>query len=239
MNYDIGMKENGNTMIGVLLGIIIVLALGGAFYLGTRQPKNQAASTSVQVTPTPTVEITSSPAVKPSPAFEPISDPNVKRFISETLGITFTYKLKNGPDTITAKEIGDKVYVYLNTWQPEKGQYAQIFHKNPGDSLEQAIDSSVLKGYSTVDCILADYKQGKYPAGFQAKMMTVPTGPNDGLPEMSTKAEKCPQGYMSIGGLTFFLYDPSFPDRFVFFSIGQYAIDSANGQTWQDTLRFF
>ncbi len=233
------MKENGNTFVGILLGVIIVLALGGAFYLGTRQPKNQAASTSIQNTPSPTVEIASSPVVKPSPAFEPISDPSVKRFVSETLGITFTYKYKNGPDTVVTKEIGDKVYVYLSTWQPEKGQYVQIFHKNPQESINQAIFRLIISGHNVEDCLLKDYKTDKYPVGFQTFMMTVPQGPNDGLPELSAKAEKCPQPYTAIGGLAFFLYDPAFPDRFAFFSIGQYGIDSEGGKMWQDTLRFF
>ena len=38
--------------------------------------------------------------------------------------------------------------------------------------------------------------------------------------------------------IAYFLADTAHPDRFVFFSIGQYGIPAGNGHVWQQTLRF-
>jgi len=52
------------------------------------------------------------------------------------------------------------------------------------------------------------------------------------------KAKKCPQPYAAIGGIAYFLADTAHPDRFLFFSIGQYAIPVGKDRTWQSSIVF-
>ena len=68
-------------------------------------------------------------------------------------------------------------------------------------------------------------------------MDLVPRDADDSLPELNAKAEKCPP-YLNLGGLAFFAADSAHPDTFAFFSIGQYAIMSADDAAWQNTFLF-
>jgi len=52
------------------------------------------------------------------------------------------------------------------------------------------------------------------------------------------KAQKCPQPYAAIGGMAYFLADTAHPDRFLFFSIGQYVIPLGTDRTWQSSIVF-
>uniref|UniRef100_A0A7C4R5K1 Uncharacterized protein n=1 Tax=candidate division CPR3 bacterium TaxID=2268181 RepID=A0A7C4R5K1_UNCC3 len=58
-----------------------------------------------------------------------------------------------------------------------------------------------------------------------------------GLPEN----KYCPVGYSLANGARYFMMDKNHPDRFFFFSIGQYGImldpnDMQNSKLWQETV---
>ncbi|MDB5057684.1 MAG: hypothetical protein JWO59_1156, partial [Chloroflexi bacterium] len=40
------------------------------------------------------------------------------------------------------------------------------------------------------------------------------------------------------GGISYFLADSRHPDKYLFFSIGQYPIAAGSGKAWQDTIQF-
>ena len=58
------------------------------------------------------------------------------------------------------------------------------------------------------------------------------------MEELDAKSQKCPKGYTETNGIAYFLTDTNHPTQFVFFSIGQYAIDGPNNTTWQNTIEF-
>jgi hypothetical protein len=173
--------------------------------------------------------------------------PNIKTYVSQNLGISFSYKEKydNG-EIISTKELGNKIYVYSSVMKPEQGQYIEVFSKDPHDTLEAAITKMVLSGYSTSDCKITTGSKNLsgssfFPLpGYVFATISIPntTYVNDPS-ELEPELKKCPIHYVSYGGLAYFVADQNHPNKFVFFSIGQYAItgDTENN-TWQDTLKF-
>jgi len=60
------------------------------------------------------------------------------------------------------------------------------------------------------------------------------------MESIQAKVQKCPVGYTAMGGMAYFIEDPSHPDKMIFLSIGQYLIDSeGDNKGWQDTLQLF
>lgn len=178
-----------------------------------------------------------------SPTAPVYGDPNTKTFTSNDLGIRFSYLEKQQvPGTIGVKQIGDKVYVYDITYPADQGQYVEVFTKTASDSLVQAITKQFLKGYPAADCFAETINdpvaKQKNPASFTFAHITFPKNPNDGMEEMSIKADKCPKSYTETNGIAYFLLDTDHPTQFVFFSIGQYAIDGPDNTTWQNTIQF-
>ena len=162
----------------------------------------------------------------------------VKTYTSQRLGLSFEYLSTQ----IGVQESGDRVYVYALTMKPSDGQWVQVFRKSPGTSLEDAIRAQVLQGYSPQDCFVVsgrDPVPGQtYPPTYQFARIDVPHSPDEGPGMLLPRAEKCPQPYTMVNGIAYFLADTAHPDRFLFFSIGQYPIPAGNGRVWQQTIRF-
>lgn len=175
---------------------------------------------------------------------EQSSNPNLKTYTSKTLGITFTYLGKQDTTEITTKELGNKVCV---TYDPQdntcsKGQFVEVFNKEKTQTLADAIKKQFLSNYSEKDCFvktnltfspnsnLAIKNYEKAEIGFPAS-----SDPND--PGWQN-ADKCPAVYTTTNGIAYFLMDKNHPDKFLFFSIGQYPITSENNKLWQETLTF-
>ena len=187
-------------------------------------------------------------AAQPTP---PASEDNsgAQTFSSDQLGITFKYHPDQDgdgqPDT-AVKEAGDKVYVYYSAASPEDGQWVQEFHKDASDNLAAAVKKQFLLNYSEKDCYaqdLADYFRSfdvdppKIRDNFSEVIISYPK-PTDPEAPFFQNADKCPKTYTFTNGLSYFLMDKNHPDKFFFFSIGQYAIlaDPAKSVTWQDTF---
>src|SRR5258708_5198580 len=176
-------------------------------------------------------------------------------FTSPDLGISFDYDTLGG--TYTAKEIGNRVYIYQTNLQPDSGNFVEVFKKDPSQSLKDAIEQQLLKGYSPDDCIatlrtetigwlgngyLGDsiiapgsyiYAQIRVP---QAKFDAA-SGPGD----KQALGEKCPQPYTYAGGVYYFLEETHHPDKFLFFSIGESLASAGyinSNITFNDTIRF-
>lgn len=243
--------QKGFSVAAILLSVLVVLGIGvGAYYFG------KSAGQQVPATPPPPTSLPSaSPAVSPTtpPTATPVSSPtsvpatpNSNLFTDPELGISFNYTSKklDGGSTIGVKQIGNKVFVYMQpSSTPENGQYLEMFSKDKNDSLLDAVKKKILAGYSLNDCLVKNIKETftgqTYPANFELVQITVPTTANDDMETLSEKAKKCPASYTAVGGLNYFLFDPGHPDKFIFFSIGQYAIDSGIGdKNWQNTIKF-
>jgi hypothetical protein len=72
---------------------------------------------------------------------------------------------------------------------------------------------------------------------FEYAGIVVPPVPGEDLEAMLPRWRTCPQPYTVVGGIGYFQSDPLHPDRFLFLSIGQYAILAGDDQPWQETIR--
>ncbi len=165
-------------------------------------------------------------------------DLSVTTFTSQRLGISFKYRASEAG----VQESGDRVYVYPLTMKPTDGQWVRVFRKPPAQSLEDAIRLQVLAGYSPQDCFVVasqDPVPGHAnPPGYRFARIDVPHAPGEGPGLLQDRAAKCPQPYAAVGGIAYFLADTAHPDRFLFFSIGQYGIPAEDNTVWQQTIRF-
>jgi hypothetical protein len=236
-----------------ILIIILFIALSiGIFFAGVYYQKNtnlaiEKSSPTVPV-PTSTTQPTILPSQTPNPSssdsgkltttdFPKSTNANVKRFISKNLGITFTYLEKQDQGKITVSESGNKIYVYPSSMQATSGQYVEIILKDKNETLSDAIKRTVMKGYSTNDCLLKDVNKPAYSTDFRVISINVPINDNDDPSTVEEKAKKCPPKYTAYGGMSFFIEDKNHPDKMLFFSIGQYGITTEGNKFWQDTIQ--
>ncbi len=239
------MEENQNKVfLTIVLTIFLIVLAGGIGYLfyQNQQLKNQAYQT------TPLEEVSSSETT-PSPTAEPTTpiasyteDTAVlgqKKYTSPQLGISFLYLSSSQGSNFGVKEIGNQVYLYDLNYEYDTGQYLEVFTKQSDQTLKQAIEQTFLEGYTTDKCIATvSPASGEYPSSYIEGNITVP-GEFTDMEEMAEKWQLCPQPYVRTNGISFFLMDGDKPDKFVFFSIGQYAISAGAGDlTWQDTIVF-
>lgn len=216
-----------------LIVMAILAAMSVYLFIQARAMYTQLA-TSPTPSPSATAAASSEPLTSPLPS--PNADPNIKTFTSQKLGITFQYqeKSKGSSETVATQEIGNKVYVYSSIMKPDQGQYVEIFDKSPSDTLEQAITKTILAGYSVSDCPLIT--DPKNPSKIMLGLPDAAT--QNGMENAQPYLDKCPKGYVSFGGLAYFLADSNHPTKFAFFSIGQYALNAGDNITWQDTFKF-
>lgn len=214
----------------LLVGAVLVAGLvGGAYYLGQKQTPS---------TPTPTPAPTPTPTPTPVPA-----DPNIKTFTSADLGVSFNYLENQNDEKFSAKQIGSKVYVYQTKFPVTQGQYVEVFSKDKNDDLKTAIEKKFLVNRPRTDCFVEIIEnpvaKQPTPANFVLAQISVPHLPDEGMEQLSVKWDKCPSPYTATNGIAYFAFDPTHPDKFIFFSIGQYAIEGGpNNLLWQSTLKF-
>ena len=188
------------------------------------------------------------------------------RFISHNLGIGFQYDgtpatYPDGGKDMTVKTIIKGNTVYVGTEPVTDGQWVRVFHKDPKQSLSDAILEQVLADYPSKTCQIHITSAGSSTAtdhplpanllteniqiaeiGYadSASLATDPS-PIDTL--YSEYMPKCNPKYDKTNGIRYFFYDTNHPDTFLFFNIGQSPILSAHASssekvpTWQDTIQ--
>jgi hypothetical protein len=145
------------------------------------------------------------------------------------------------PEAITAGEVETKIYVYPLSMQRANGQSIEVFQKAPADTLEQAITKKFLNGINANDCFVKNRPLGNLANNFVKATIGYPIPANADAPNF-TFGEQCPENYKESNGIAYFLMDKNHPDRFFYFSIGQYAIEAETGnqnKLWQDTLQVY
>lgn len=163
----------------------------------------------------------------------------VERFTSDTLGITFTYR-NDDTQRATVSEQGDKAYIAVNlppSGDITGGQWVQVFDKEAGDTLAQAIEKRFLQGYDEADCFVKSLENTGYPDGVSLAIISFPHT-DDGVNPW-WDANTCPGQYSETNGMRYFWMDAAHPDKLLYFDIGQYAIYGTDDQTtdWPRTLR--
>lgn len=192
--------------------------------------------------------ITSVPTPTSTPADETVNSDligaNWKTYTSEKLSLTFTYLVNQNDQKIIVKENGNRICV---TYDPQdnkcsEGQFLEVFDKSKTQRLEDAIKNKFLVTYSPEDCFIDSdpvHYEDIHPAmrNYEIAEITFPKTSDPNLPWW-TNAEKCPQMYTSTNGVSYFLMDKDHSDKYLYFHIGQYGIESGNNKLWQDTVMF-
>jgi uncharacterized protein YgiM (DUF1202 family) len=196
-------------------------------------------------------------AAPPTPTIPPgaseVTQDGIVTFTSTVFGITFSYKPAQLGAQVRTRVAADRVYVSYVDNVTDPGQYVQVFHKTPSDSLQQAIQEQILRGYRLDDCRLVllsgSPNEGvTAPRGYVFAKIRLPPPPSttpdpsaDMLATQAAQYQSCPQPYTEFGGQVYFMEDTRHPDRFFFLKIGQYSIfsigPSVYGDPWQSTLR--
>lgn len=236
------MEDNKNNLfLTVVLTIFLVILISGVGYLFYQNQllKNQAYQTSSPapsvITPSPTAE----PTIPGDSYTENTTTPGQKKYVSPQLGISFLYLSSSQESNFKVKEVANKIYIYDLNYDYDSGQYVEVFDKELDQTLKQTIEEIFLEGYSTDKCIATSSPAPEaYPSTYIQGNIAVP-GEFTDMEEMALKWQECPQPYVRTNGISYFLMDEDHPDKFVFFSIGQYAILAGSDDlTWQDTIEF-
>ena len=139
-------------------------------------------------------------------------------------------------------EQGDKIYVYPATMEPTLGQWVQVFPKSAGESLEAAINRVIMPGHPSQDCQVRRTTDqsgaGSQASNYEYAAIVVRRAPGEDDAAVLPRWRTCPQPYTVVGGIGYFQSDALHPDKFLFVSIGQYAIPAGEDQAWRETLRF-
>lgn len=225
-------------LILIVLGFVFaILEVGNRWSERKYQEQKSRANLATSSTPA------STPELSPSEYWANSYKDNKERtFTSSKLGISFKYL-----DGDIATEIGNKVYIN-NDNPPEEGQWVEVFSKNPSESLTEAIQSQILSKFPGSRCKvhigpfsdffgLDDIRDPNFTKRNYVFARIEFDPPLEEYPSDSDFLfkSKCPEVYTTFGGMAYFLMDPSHPNKYLFFSIGQYYIPAKTGP-WQQTI---
>jgi len=186
---------------------------------------------------------TSSPTQNPTsqPSVSSIT-PDPKRYINNQLGISFIIPAGFSDKASGIKVDGNKIYVYDTDYPYDQGQYVEVFNKDTKDTLEQAIQKTLLANISPEDCFVKNYQFSQtnpYPSSYQLKTLGYKYDANSDLPFWAQE-NNCPKPYEESNGISYFLGDSLHSDTFLFVSIGQYGLPIEKNSTtmWEHTIQF-
>lgn len=174
------------------------------------------------------------------------------KYTSEELGISFyflgedTYKNAKNP-IITGQTVqrqGNKVYIYSPGEEddPTIGQSVEMFKKDPQKSLSLSVEEEFLSGYNREECFTKQIQDDRklLEKGFEIVEIRYPIDESNTDDPFWINAENCPEGYTTTNGISYFAMHKDYPDRYFYFSIGQYAIfGDAESNAWQKLFEVF
>jgi hypothetical protein len=174
-----------------------------------------------------------------------------KSFTSKDLGISFDYASGIANQQVKVKQIGNKVYLYVDytkTDDPTQGKFVEVFSKSPNQSLIKAIEEQILTNYSLESCPirLANVNTSLKNPARQFVQITTTAVTVHNIQKQKTAEKLCPPIYTYNGrtGMAYFMMDTKYPNKFVFFNLGQDNFwgtppnDKGIGLTWDQTVRF-
>ncbi|MHB8595455.1 MAG: hypothetical protein ACYDER_01440 [Ktedonobacteraceae bacterium] len=134
----------------------------------------------------------------------------------------------------------------------EPGQYVEVLNKDPKDSLLAALDKVILEaGDSLQNCTVntsqqiygwAPYTGYSTPYNYQVGDIES-SDTNEGTVvnnNLSGLTKPCPPTYTSLSNISYFAFDPNYPDKLLFINSGVYPVyaDLTGDLTWDETIKF-
>lgn len=170
-----------------------------------------------------------------------------KTFTSKELGISFDYAAGVERQRVLVREKDNRVYLSIDfkeNFEAQEHKFVEVFSKDPQDSLSEAVTKQFLQGYSLDNCPVQPVQFSKNPSREYVQIAT-PFTPEKTYAEKMEAENLCPPlyTYNRRTGVVYFMADPSHPDKYVFFKIGQDQIlgtlpSDRGGLTWDQTLKF-
>lgn len=237
-------KKKVNVLVPIIITLVIIIVSVPAFYFLSK--RGTTSQTSQITSPTPTAAAPTEAPINLSPTIENTDIPGQIKFTSNKFKASFLVMKNVGDQETAVTEVDNKIYVYPSNYTFDQGQSVEFFEKSPTSSLEDAIADTILSGYSKENCLVKTPGTTDTAVNYPASYVIASISPNIEFTDLGEVSDfvsrNCPIDYTATNWIGYFLMDKEHPDKFVFFSIGQYVInanaDFQNPQAWEDTFRF-
>ena len=197
-----------------------------------------------------------SPSIQPQQNLNNIFDLNkkvsgTKIYYSDKLGVGFTYVDPSPASIMKVTESGSKIYIYDAKETPSQWYSVEVITKDPKLTLEEAVNSKFLAGYTSQDCSAKKYDiSARGLSNYVAVIISPPTAPSPlSLPPTITHTSSsnisCSRYYSTSQQ---FLMNKDVPDKFLYINNGQDVIaydgtpgttkgSGQNGFVWSYSIR--
>lgn len=226
------MKRNQSTSTILIVVILILLGVAGYAYLA-KAPTPPDATNNSNVSP-----VNNSNSEAEDPFGLDKKNPDTKVYISDALGIGFTYNpTGTANNVIQITEDANTIYVHGREQEPAQGQWIEVFTKDSTTSFEQTLQNQFLSDLRPADCYIKIYDANdmSLPHYVAAGISADPLPNSDG--PWWERAEQCNPDYAETNGVRYFLMNNTVPNKFIFVSIGQDSITS-DGTPINDSSTF-
>jgi hypothetical protein len=198
-------------------------------------------------------------SVTTNETFDPSLPPHPIPYTSNSLGIRFTYYPQLSVQNFFTREIGNRIYIYDNVTEGSGGQpfpgtdaeflgphgpggkYVEVFIKNPTTSLTDAVRKQFLAGTSPNDCSIIPAPNVKpfLEKSYEAVMIraNIPPTPDLTYQQRQEYFKRCKNHSSNFVGVSYFVMDPRFPEKFIFVELGEDDIPAGvNGLMWDGSI---
>lgn len=161
---------------------------------------------------------------------------------SEQLGLKVSF-YSNPENRTSSKVDGNRIYFYWNgpsnATGYKSGQFLEGFTKAATSSFPSAIEDRFLRAVNKEKCSV---KITEDTPDYQEAIIDYPDTPcADGSPAFTCNS--CPANYSRTNGIAYFKYYKSQPDKYFYFSIGQYSLlggveGAKSSLEWFNNLEF-
>lgn len=134
--------------------------------------------------------------------------------------------------------VGNRIYLTHENQDYHGAPFIELFAKNPTDTIQQAIQKTVLAGYNLADCPIgpAAAPRGFVPVGWSAASITYAqlNGYLGDAAPTNFDPSKCPEDYVSSSTVSYFEVDPAHPDVLIYLWVnnGLYPADALGSAHW-------
>jgi hypothetical protein len=240
-----------------MLAVVFICVYKKSFgLLDIPQEITLSTNPSLVSNPTATIPAQQLPTKTAEPTTQVMADQYSQTYTSEALGIAFDYAPEVGTFKAVIKEDGRKISV--GDANSLNDQYIEVFTTKENVSIIDNVTNTLLADYSLDDCRITEplkaddpiNSSGAYPLDENFLVFTIEANVDysqfSDLEALSPYFQKCPVNYLSAGGIQYFAYDTRVPNKYIFYTIGQYPAWSASSEpdradknlTWIQTIRF-
>jgi hypothetical protein len=244
------------TLISVGIAIVLIVGIGVfAMFMalgGEQGTLNTTNTVANSVQNSNIVTISNDSQITDTSTETPEEDVKILTYRSERLGVEFEYP--DFPENF--KEVDGKIFLlikegYDGLTESYEHFLLEVFTKNKNTPIKEALNETILGGYSNADCVMdtgvitfGPKTIDDFPSSYELLGAVVPADQKirENLEEtyqLFQVEKKCPATYGYNNGPAYFIYDKNVPDKYVFVPIGNGgSVEVGKDLEWQETIRF-